>query len=51
MQASTYGWEIHIPPFAFTTDNVAMVAMNGYFKFLAGDFASIDCVPFSRTTL
>jgi len=49
--AVTYGWKIHIPSFAFTTDNAAMVAMSGYFKFLAQDFASMDCVPFSRTTI
>ena len=49
--ASIYGWKIHIPPFAFTTDNAAMVAMTGYFKFLNQDFASLDCVPFSRTTI
>jgi len=46
--AATYGWKIHIPPFAFTTDNAAMIAMSGYFKFLDHDFASMDCVPFSR---
>jgi len=49
--ASLYGWKIHVPPFAFTTDNAAMVAMTGYFKFLNQEFASMDCVPFSRTTI
>jgi N6-L-threonylcarbamoyladenine synthase len=49
--AVSRGWNIHIPSFAFTTDNAAMVAMNGYFKFLAQDFASMDCVPFSRTMI
>jgi len=49
--AAAYGWKIHIPPFAFTTDNAAMVAMSGYFKFLDQDFASMDCVPFSRITV
>ena len=49
--AVTYGWNIHIPSFAFTTDNAAMVAMSGYFKYLSGDFASMDSVPFSRTTI
>ncbi|MCL1933097.1 MAG: tRNA (adenosine(37)-N6)-threonylcarbamoyltransferase complex transferase subunit TsaD [Candidatus Azobacteroides sp.] len=49
--ADTYGWKIHIPSFAFTTDNAAMVAMSGYFKFLNHDFASPDCVPFSRTAI
>lgn len=46
--ADTYGWKVHIPPFAFTTDNAAMVAMSGHFKFLDNDFAAMDCVPFSR---
>ena len=49
--AAACGWKIHIPSFAFTTDNAAMVAMNGYFKFLAQDFAPMDCVPFSRTII
>ena len=49
--ADAYGWNIYVPPFAFTTDNAAMVAMNGYFKFLEKDFAPVDCVPFSKTTI
>jgi N6-L-threonylcarbamoyladenine synthase len=49
--ALKYGWTIHIPPFAFTTDNAAMVAMNGYFKYLDKEFAPMDSVPFSRVTL
>ncbi|MDR0541331.1 MAG: tRNA (adenosine(37)-N6)-threonylcarbamoyltransferase complex transferase subunit TsaD [Dysgonamonadaceae bacterium] len=48
--AGKYRWKIHIPPFAFTTDNAAMVAMSGYFKYLAGDFCKMDAVPFSRVT-
>ncbi|GHV57693.1 tRNA N6-adenosine threonylcarbamoyltransferase [Bacteroidia bacterium] len=44
-------WKIHIPPFAFTTDNAAMVAMSGYFKYLAGEFCSMDAVPFSRVVI
>ena len=49
--AVKYGWKIHIPPFAFTTDNAAMVAMSGYFKFIDKDFCSMDAVPFSRITV
>ncbi|MDL2323182.1 tRNA (adenosine(37)-N6)-threonylcarbamoyltransferase complex transferase subunit TsaD [Bacteroidales bacterium OttesenSCG-928-A17] len=49
--AVKYGWKIHIPPFSFTTDNAAMVAMSGYFKYLNGEFAEMDCVPFSRVIL
>jgi N6-L-threonylcarbamoyladenine synthase len=49
--AAKYGWTIHIPPFAFTTDNAAMVAICGHFKYLNGDFADIGCVPFSRVAI
>ena len=44
-------WKIHIPPFAFTTDNAAMVAMSGYFKYLDGAFCPMDAVPFSRVII
>jgi N6-L-threonylcarbamoyladenine synthase len=43
-----YNWQIYIPPFAFTTDNAAMIAMTGYFKYLHNDFCSIEEVPFAR---
>jgi N6-L-threonylcarbamoyladenine synthase len=49
--AAKYRWKIHIPPFAFTTDNAAMVAMNGYFKYLDKDFCPVDAVPFSRVEI
>ena len=45
-----YNWEVYIPPFAFTTDNAAMIAITGYFKYLRNDFCSIEEVPFSRVT-
>lgn len=45
-----YGWEIFIPPFAFTTDNAAMVAITGYLKYKNSDFCSMDEVPFSKVT-
>ncbi|HEY5509680.1 MAG TPA: tRNA (adenosine(37)-N6)-threonylcarbamoyltransferase complex transferase subunit TsaD [Prolixibacteraceae bacterium] len=44
-------WNIFIPPFKFTTDNAAMIAMTGYYKYLKGDFASQDVVPYSRVTI
>lgn len=46
--ARRYGWKIHIPPFAYTTDNAAMVAITGYHKYMDKEFAPIDAVPFSR---
>lgn len=45
-----YGWEVFIPPFSFTTDNAAMIAMTGYFKYLHGDLSSIADVPYARVS-
>ncbi|MBP1662904.1 MAG: O-sialoglycoprotein endopeptidase [Bacteroidetes bacterium] len=48
--AEKYGWEIFIPPFAFTTDNAAMIAITGYYKYLKGEFCSIEEVPYARVS-
>ena len=48
--ATIDGYEVFIPPFAFTTDNAAMIAMTGYFKYLDHDFCSFDDVPFARVS-
>ena len=37
-----------IPERAFTTDNAAMVAIAGYFKYLDGDFCARDAAPYAR---
>lgn len=42
------GLEDFIPERAFTTDNAAMVAIAGYYKWLDGDFCRYDEVPFAR---
>ena len=49
--AEKYNWEMHIPAFKFTTDNAAMIAITGYYKYLKGEFASQDAVPYSRVSL
>lgn len=49
--ASKYGWKIFIPKFSYTTDNAAMIAITGYFKYLDKDFASIELPPYSRVTI
>jgi N6-L-threonylcarbamoyladenine synthase len=42
-------WEVFIPPFAYCTDNAAMIAMAGHFLLLAGRHAALDVVPITRT--
>ena len=46
-----YGWKRHIPPFGYTTDNAAMIAITGYFKYLDKDFCSMDAAPYSRVVM
>lgn len=48
--ARRYGWTIYIPKFSFTTDNAAMIACVGTFKYRDKAFASIDLPAFSKVT-
>lgn len=41
-------WELFIPPLEYCTDNAAMIAITGYFKFLNGDFDNQQTTPFAR---
>ncbi|MDE7189577.1 MAG: hypothetical protein K2N96_05480 [Muribaculaceae bacterium] len=46
-----HGIKAWIPERTFTTDNAAMVATTGYFKYLANDFGSLAAPPFSRVSV
>jgi len=46
--AKKYDWNTFIPAFKFTTDNAAMIAITGYYKFFNKDFASQDIAPLAR---
>ena len=39
------GWHTYIPPFEYCTDNAAMIAITGHYKFLANQFVDMDIVP------
>lgn len=45
------GLRAFIPKRSFTTDNAAMVAMAGYFKYLNNDFCEYDAAPYARITV
>ncbi|MDE6703959.1 MAG: tRNA (adenosine(37)-N6)-threonylcarbamoyltransferase complex transferase subunit TsaD, partial [Muribaculaceae bacterium] len=45
------GIKAFIPQRAFTTDNAAMVAIAGYYKYLAGQFCRYDETPYARVTI
>ncbi len=42
------GWNTFIPRFEYCTDNAAMIAITGYYKYLNGDFEKMDVVPSAR---
>ncbi len=49
--ADKFRWNTYIPPMQFTTDNAAMIAIAGYFKYLDGDFGSQDITPYSKNKM
>jgi N6-L-threonylcarbamoyladenine synthase len=46
-----YHWKVFIPRLSYSTDNAAMVAVAGYFKYLKGEFATQDLTPYARQSL
>jgi N6-L-threonylcarbamoyladenine synthase len=46
--ARRLGWRVCLPPGVFTTDNAAMVAITGYYKYRDGVFCPMDAVPYAR---
>ncbi len=46
--ANEKGWKLHIPPFEYCTDNAAMIAIAGYYKYKAGIWGSQSAVPYAR---
>ena len=49
--AAKYGWKIFIPKFSYTTDNAAMIAMAGTFKFHDHDFCPMSAPAYCRGTI
>lgn len=47
-QEQQRGWKVYIPEFQFTTDNAAMIAIAGYYKYLSGQFSTQSVTPYSR---
>jgi N6-L-threonylcarbamoyladenine synthase len=47
--AEKFGWNTYIPKLQYSTDNAAMIAIAGYFKYLDKDFAGQDITPYSKS--
>jgi N6-L-threonylcarbamoyladenine synthase len=44
------GWNTFIPAFEYCTDNAAMIAITGYYKFLEGQFTDLSVTASARAT-
>lgn len=42
------GWRTFLPELKFTTDNAAMIAVAGYYRYMAGELSSLDVSPVAR---
>jgi N6-L-threonylcarbamoyladenine synthase len=42
------GWNVFIPKFEYCTDNAAMIAIAGYYKYLNKEFTGQDVAPVAR---
>jgi N6-L-threonylcarbamoyladenine synthase len=43
-----YGWDTYIPAFEYCTDNAAMIALAGFYKYKNGDFADLSVTSSAR---
>ena len=50
-EGSKNNWIVHLPPFAYTTDNAAMIGIVGYFKFKEQRFGALDQSATARLPL
>ena len=41
-------WQTYIPKFEYCTDNAAMIAITGYYKFLKQEFCDLNTTPLAR---
>ncbi|NBC82921.1 MAG: tRNA (adenosine(37)-N6)-threonylcarbamoyltransferase complex transferase subunit TsaD [Bacteroidetes bacterium] len=41
-------WDVYIPPLSYSTDNAAMIAITGYYKFMQKDFSDFLVTPLAR---
>ena len=41
-------WDVFIPAFEYCTDNAGMIAIAAHYKFLKGEFSSLDVTPLAR---
>ena len=48
VEAKKRQWALSVPEVRYTTDNAAMIAITGYYKYLKKEFADQDVTPLAR---
>ncbi len=51
LQLKNNNINVFLPKIKFTTDNAAMIAVAGYYKFLKKEFCSLDVSPYAKFSL
>lgn len=49
--AEILNWHLYIPEFQYCTDNAAMIAMAGHYKFLKGEFSGLEVAPLANLAI
>jgi N6-L-threonylcarbamoyladenine synthase len=49
--AKDASWKIFIPDFQYCTDNAAMIAMAAHYKYMKGEFSSLDVSPLANLSI
>ncbi len=47
-ESEKHNWNIYLPEFKYTTDNAAMIAITGYYKYLKKQFSDFGVSPKAR---
>jgi len=47
-ESARQDWQVFVPPVRYSTDNAAMIAITGYYRFLKGEFVSDEISPLAR---
>lgn len=48
LEADKHNWNLYIPKLEYCTDNAAMIAISGYYKYIGGKFDSLRESPLPR---
>lgn len=50
-EAEKRNWNLFIPPLKYSTDNAAMIAITGYYKYQRKEFVGQDVAPYARVSV